>query len=269
MENTANGTVVSGLSLQAKDEGDRTLASVAWSVGSALSRFAISSTNGVLSYASNEVLDYEATPSPEVIVQAVAVMEGVTMTGSLTVTIAVLNISEVIISDSDNTANTIAEDAPFGTRVDGVHLQATYDTGMAVSGARWLTLPGGGNRFVVNSDIGVLYYIFAGALDYETATMHEAVVQVTASANDVTITGSLTVTIAVINVLETVTIIDNDSTANTLVENASSGISVTGMIMQAVDEGGRVLSGVEWSIVSSPTRFAISSTSGAVELCIV
>ena len=131
-ENVPSGTLVSGVSLQALDEAGRALSGVIWSVASTETRFVIDSVSGALSYGSTSTLDYELTPTVEVVVEAVASLEGVTVTGSLTVLLTVENILEsVVISDSDNTANTIGENISSGTVVSGVSLQAVADVSAA------------------------------------------------------------------------------------------------------------------------------------------
>ena len=91
-ENATAGTLVGGLGLELRDEGNR-LQAAHWSLeDDAGELFAISSTNGTLSLTS-AALDYESTPSYSVVVKAAAVADPSIAT-AVTITVTVTNIIE-------------------------------------------------------------------------------------------------------------------------------------------------------------------------------
>ena len=128
-ENTSPGTTVENLMLEVRDEGDRIIPdfAVTWSLldSADSGTFIISSMGGVISLSSTATLDYESTPSYNLLIQAEALVEGVIARTTLLITIDVANVLESItVQDVNDSANTIFDDASLGTIVLDIELQA-------------------------------------------------------------------------------------------------------------------------------------------------
>ena len=102
--------MLSGVSLQVLDEGDRELTSgVTWSLTeSAGGLFAINSANGVISLSPSRQLDYEANESHRITVEASAIAGGITEVATREIEVMVVNVLESIsILDTNNAADSI------------------------------------------------------------------------------------------------------------------------------------------------------------------
>ena len=111
-ESASGGTALSGITLQVLDEGDRELTSgVTWSLTeSAGGLFAIDSASGVIALSPSSQLDYEASISHRITVEASAIAGGITEVATREIEVMVINVLESIsVSDTDNTNNTILE----------------------------------------------------------------------------------------------------------------------------------------------------------------
>ncbi len=247
-ENAPVGAVVAGIALTASDEGGNLISGAEWSLSNdAGGRFAIT-TGGEVTVAG--ALDYETDTSHAIEARA----STATAVATLSLTIAVENVPETLtITDSDTTDNTIAENAPVGAVVAGIALTASDEGGNLISGAEWSLSNDAGGRFAITTGGEVTV---AGALDYETDTSHA----IEARASTATAVATLSLTIAVENVPETLTITDSDTTDNTVAENAPVGAVVAGIALTASDEGGNLISGAEWSLSNDAGgRFAITT----------
>ena len=108
--------------------------------------------------------------------------------------------------------------------------------------------------------------LVASTLDYETTPSYEVVAQVSNDAPSVT--GTLTLTIAVTNVLEALIVSDANGASNTIAVNAPEGAAVRGLSLEVRDEGGRQFEAV-WSFASEGScvgEFIIDPTNGAITL---
>ena len=180
----------------------------------------------------------------------------------LTVTITVVNVLEsIVLLDADMVeANTITEGAVSGTAVAGLRLQAV-DEGMTdVSPAAQWSILQGSTQFTV-STTGRITYTAPATVDYETIPSYTIVVAATVSRDGVTVSDDLTITVDVVNVLESIVLSDADGALNTITENVVSGTAVAGLRLQAVDEGGSDVSpAVQWSLLQGSTSFVINAT---------
>ena len=179
-------------------------------------------------------------------------------------TITVLNVfEEVVISDAETAANTLVENVGSGTVVAGLVLQAADEGGADLSSqVRW-SLAQGSTAFAI-STVGAITYASTVAVDYEMTPSYTIVVVGTVSRDETTVSGSLTVMVEVLNVLESIALLDDDNALNTITEGAGSGTAVIGLRLQAIDEGGDdVSSAVQWGLLQGSAQFAIS-TIGAI-----
>jgi Ca2+-binding RTX toxin-like protein len=128
-----------------------------------------------------------------------------------------VNDNPVVLSDSNATANTVAENAANGTVVGITALGTDADTGATVTYS--LTDTAGG-RFAINSSTGVITVANGTLLDYEAATSHNVTVLATSSDGSTT---NQVFAIAITNVNEAPV-----ATANTFTGNEDAGfITVT------------------------------------------
>ncbi|WFP52110.1 cadherin domain-containing protein [Methylomonas sp. EFPC3] len=255
-ENAANGTVV-GITALASDAD--TGATISYSLtDNAGGRFAIDSTTGVVTVADGSLLDYETATSHSITVLATS-SDG--STNSQTFSIAVTNVNDnpvSAITDSNATANSVAENAANGTVVGITALASDADTGATIS---YSLTDNAGGRFAIDSTTGVVTVANGSLLDYETATSHSITVLATSSDGS---TNSQTFSIAVTNVNDNPVsaVSDSDTSLNTISENAANG-TVVGITALASDaDTGATLS---YSLTDNAGgRFAIDSTTGVV-----
>ncbi|MBV5322548.1 MAG: cadherin repeat domain-containing protein, partial [Ilumatobacteraceae bacterium] len=222
-ENAAIGTVV-GITALGVDAGAGATVTYALT-NDAGGKFAIGAQSGVVTVAS--ALDFEAASSQTITVKATSSDGSV---ASSDFTIDVTNVNEpLVLSDSDPSANTVAEDAAIGTVVGVTALGVDADAGATVTYA--LTNDADG-KFAIDAQSGVV--TVAGTLDYETATSHTITVQATSSDGS---EASSDFTIDVTNANDNpVVLSDSDPSANTVAENAAIGM-VVGITALGVDAG--------------------------------
>ena len=151
-----------------------------------------------------------------------------------------------------------------GTTVSGIRLQVVDELGADLSSIVHFSLLQEDTAFAINA-IGTISLAATATADYEITPSYTIVVVGTASRDETTVRGSLTITIALVDVLERIEVLDASALANTIVRSAAQGSLVRGVNLQARDEAGEVLSDVIWSLASTPSGlFAISSASGVV-----
>ncbi|MBV5322822.1 MAG: cadherin repeat domain-containing protein, partial [Ilumatobacteraceae bacterium] len=133
----------------------------------------------------------------------------------------------VVLSDSDISVNTVAENAAIGTVVGVTALGVDADAGTTVTYA--LTNNAGG-KFAIDAQSGVV--TVAGALDFEAASSQVITVKATSSDGSV---ASSDFTIAVTNVNDNPAVLsDSNPLANTVAENSPVG-TVVGVTALGVD----------------------------------
>ena len=114
------------------------------------------------------------------------------------VTVSVTDVNEFSVgpvTDSDGSADTVAENSPGGTAV-GVSALATDGDGSDT--VTYSLSDDAGGRFAIDSATGMV--TVAGSLDYETATSHTITVVATSSDSS---TSSQLITISVSDINET------------------------------------------------------------------
>ena len=135
------------------------------------------------------------------------------------------------------------------------------------SDVAWSLLDSAGNLFAINSASGVISLSPSRELDYESSSLHRIEVQAIATAEGVSVNTQTVVNIDVTNVLESLTIIDNNANMNTLSDSAVQGTAVTGLALRVVDESGESVSDVNWSLVAGEVHnenFIIDEDTGVL-----
>ncbi|MEP3418307.1 MAG: cadherin domain-containing protein, partial [Lentilitoribacter sp.] len=227
-ENSASGTVVATLSAT-----DNALDSHTYTITNDPSGFFEISGDQVLVKA-GATLDTENAPSHDITVE---VTDGNGNTYSETITINVADIDEFdvgSISDTDGSANTIAEDVSNGDSV-GITASATDADGSNNTVTYSLSDDAGG-IFEIDAATGEVSIADASGIDYENATSHTIEVTAT-SADGSTSTQSYTIDVTDVDEFDVGAVSDTDSTANTIAENASAGDEV-GVTASATDADG-------------------------------
>jgi hypothetical protein len=246
-ENAAVGTVV-GITAKSTDT-DALTYSLTDSAGG---KFAINASTGVVTVAS--ALDYETAASHNITVKAT---DAGGLSTSQTFAIGVTNVNEAPVNlvDSNSTANSVAENAAVGTAV-GITAKATdQDAGNALT---YSLSDNAGGKFAINASTGVV--TVASALDYETAASHNITVKATDAGG---LSTSQTFAIGVTNVNEApVNLVDSNSTANSVAENAAVG-TVVGITAKATDaDAGNTLT---YSLTDNAGgKFTINASTGVV-----
>ena len=146
--------------------------------------------------------------------------------------------------------------------VSGLNL-AVVDEGSNPFSAEW-SLTDVSGLFQINEASGVISLATA-TLNYEDGEEHVVVVQ--AADSNGLITAVLQLTIAVINVLENLTVTDTAVVVNTIEENSAEDTAVSGLSLEVNDEGDNPFSDAVWSLTDSAgDLFQIDETSGVISL---
>ena len=210
--NAEVGSLVRGLDLLATDEAGTALSDVMWGLSSinastdtsAVELFTIDSTSGVISLVSTATLVLDGSSSVRVVVTAVAMRQGMTVTGYLTMTIGVLEILESWrILDSDGALNTLDENSTTGTTVSGLRLQVQNSSDSEIV-VRWRLAPNSSDLFTIDPRSGEVSVV-SNQLDYEETSFYTIAVR--ASTATFEVAQALQVRIDVLNVLEDVRIL--------------------------------------------------------------
>ena len=261
-ENATSGTV--GIAAFATD-GDGTNNSVTYQLtDSAGGRFAIDTSTGVVSVATtgSPGLDYENATSHDIIIEATST-DG--SKSNATFTIAVNDVDEVDvgpITDADNSANEIDENATSGTV--GITALATDADGTNNTVSYQLTDSAGG-RFAIDTSTGVVSVATTGSpgFDYESATSHDIIVEATSADGS---KSNVTFTIAVgdVDEVDVGPITDTDNSTNEVDEGATSGPA--GITALATDADG-TNNTVSYQLTDSAGgRFVIDTNTGVVSV---
>ncbi|KQV56211.1 MULTISPECIES: S-layer family protein [unclassified Caulobacter] len=214
-------------------------------------RFAIDAATGVVTVADASQLNFESTSSHQITVQA---SDSQGAFSSQTFTIVLTNVANGPPVDSDAAANTISEAAINGAAVAGLSISASDINGGPLT---YSLLDNAGGRFSINAATGAVTVANANLLNFEAATSHQIVVQV----SDGAATASGAFTIAVTNAAPAVPT-DTNGAANRVSEHAANGAVVSGLTIAAPDPHGGT---VTYSLLDNAGgRFAINAASGVV-----
>ena len=173
-EDAVNGTAV-GIAASASD-ADATNNAISYSLTeNAGGRFAVHATTGVVTVASGSLLDREAAPSHDIIVQATSA-DGSSSSQSFTVALADADEFDVgAIADANSAANQVAENATNGAVV-GVTASAS-DADATTNAITYSLTVNAGGRFAIDTLTGVVTVANGTLLDFETSTSHDITVQ--------------------------------------------------------------------------------------------
>ncbi len=253
-ENAVIGTGV-GVTAEASD-ADATTSAISYSLDDdAGGRFAINSTTGVVTVAG--AIDREAAASYDITVRATSA-DGSDNAETFTINVNDVDEFDVgAVTDSDATANAVAENAGLGTVVGLTGLASDADaTNSTIS--YWLDDDAGG-RFAIHATTGIV--TVNGTLDYEAASSHSVTIRA-ASSDGSSSSQSFTINVTDVNESGISAISDSDAAADYVLENAAVGTAV-GMTALATDpDGSDTVS--YWLDDDAGGRFAIDSTSGVV-----
>ena len=266
-ENASAGTVV-GITAYAEDADAEDSVSYTLS-DSAGNKFAINETSGVVTV--NAKLNYESAVSHSIMVQATS-SDGSSTRKSFGIEViddpnesndgTSNDISA--ISDSDDSANQVNENAANGTLVGITALASDADEGEGVS---YSLLRDADGRFGINATSGVVSVTDGSKINYERERAHT--IEVLATSDD-TSTSSAEFVISVLDVADesatdqhdVTAPEDADASANQVDESASIGTTV-GITAYATDADDS--DGVRYSLARSANgRFKIDGTTGVV-----
>ncbi|MGH6647647.1 cadherin domain-containing protein, partial [Aquabacterium sp.] len=258
-ENAANGTVV-GITANATDV-DGTNNTITYSLSdSAGGRFVINAVTGVVTVANGTLLDYESATSHAITVVATS-LDGSSSNQVMTINLTDGNESAVgAVSDTNATANSVAENATNGTVVgitanaidaDGTNNTITYSLS-----------DNAGGRFAINAVTGVVTVANGSLLNYEAATSH-AITVVATSADGSSSNQVMTINLVDVNEFAVGAVSDTNAAANSVTENAANG-TVVGVTANATDADG-TNNTITYSLSDDAGgRFTINASTGVV-----
>ncbi|MHA7772762.1 cadherin domain-containing protein [Roseibium sp. M-1] len=211
-EDAAAGTTV-GVTAFASD-ADAT-DTVSYAVDDA--RFTVDE-NGVVRVADGASFDAESEGSINVTVTATST-DGSISTESFTIAVSDVDEFDVsAVTDTDASANSIAEDATAGTTVGVTAFASDADVTDTVSYVV------DDARFTVDAD-GTVRVADGASFDAETEGSIDITVTATSSDGSVS-TETFTIAVSDVNEADVTPVTDTDTTANTIAENASGGTQV-------------------------------------------
>ena len=253
-EDAIVGTVV-GVTASASDD-DATTNTITYTLDDdAGGLFAIHSGTGVVT--GNAALDYETATSHNVIVRATSADTSFS-TQSFSITVTDVNEGGVsAISDTDGTADLVAENSANGTAVGVTAFASDPDGTDSVS---YSLDDNASGRFAIDTNTGLV--TVAAGLDREAAASYDITVRATSTDTSFT-TKAFTIAIGDVDDFDVTAPTDTDGTADAVNENAANGTAV-GITGFATDDDATT-NGVTYSLFDDAGgRFAIDSSTGIV-----
>ena len=175
-------------------------------------------------------------------------------------TIEVTNVLEfLVVSDTNLVANTVVENSEPGTVVAGLLLEIAGDASLGT--INWSLPTNLENAFAIDEN-GIISVTPSAFLNYERIPSYDIVVQV----EDRGVIGTLERTIEVINVLETLTLSDENGSDNTIAQNSLIGTGVSGLQLEVVGDADITTSLTLGFIDDAGGVFTIDPTSGVIRL---
>ncbi|MBL8814266.1 MAG: cadherin domain-containing protein, partial [Planctomycetaceae bacterium] len=239
-ENSVNGTAV-GITAYAVDP-DGSANAVTYSLdNTAGGRFAIGSTNGIVTVANGALLNREALASHTIVVRATST-DGSFSTRTFVITVGDVNeFSATAISDTNAAANQVVEGSSAGTVVGITAFSSDAD---ATTNLITYSLDDSAlGRFAIDPVNGLITVAPSAAIDFETQASHTIIVRATSQD------GSFQTRSFTINVIDT-----NDTPpvitpaqSFTVAENSGNG-TLIGVLTATDPDGVGVLQ--NWTIVS-------------------
>jgi hypothetical protein len=258
-ENAANGTLV-GVTAFASD-ADATSNAIIYSLDdSAGGRFSINGTTGVVSVAG--AINREAAASHNITVRATS-LDGSFSTQVFS--IAVTDVDEFnigAISDTDVTADSVAENAANGTVVGITALASDADATTNV--ITYSLDDDAGGRFAIGAATGVVTIADGSLLDREAAASHSITVRAT-SADGSSSTQAFSIALTDVNEFAVGAIADTDALANGAAENSPAGTPVG--ITAFASDADATTNAVAYSLDDDAGgRFAVDAATGVVRV---
>ena len=191
-ENSANGTNVGTLIASDPDSGQTKIFSII--SGNTNGAFRINASSGIITVANTEVLNYQVSPSFELVVKVQDNGTG-NLSSQATITIVLADINQMPVIT--NQSFPIAENSANGTIV-GTVLASDPDTGQT----KTFSLVSGNTigAFAINATTGVLTVASSAMLDFESTTAITLVIKVQDNGvGNLSSQGTITVSISDIN----------------------------------------------------------------------
>ena len=234
------------------------------------SPFSINPSDGIVTLASDNSLNYEDTDSYSLEINATS-SDGSSASANFTVQVTDVDEFDVVFAtepDANNSANEIAENAEAGTAV-GITASASDADGttntISYSFADGKLTSG---PFSIDSSSGVVTLTSGNSLDYETIKTYN--LEIKASSSDgSSASASFTVQVTDVDEFDVVftTEPDANNSANEIAENAEAGTAVG--ITASASDADATTNTISYSFADgSPTSgpFSIDSSSGVVRL---
>ena len=236
-EDIANGQTV-GITASASD-ADATTNTVTYAITAQSCEGALQisdSSTGVVTVANTNALDYDTSQTCTVTIRATSADNS---NADATFTLTLTDVDEVDIgatSDSDATANTVAENAADNTAVgitaSATDADATDDTTYSMV----IDTAGCSGYFDIGSSDGIVRVDGSGEMNYES--VQSCQVTVTSTSDDgSTSTKAFTIALTDHDEFDVTTPTDSDNTANTVAESIANGQTV-GITAAASDADG-------------------------------
>ncbi|MDD9869427.1 MAG: hypothetical protein OXU50_05995 [Gammaproteobacteria bacterium] len=260
-ENATSGTVVTGLEISALFGGTTVTTTADWALsGTGAEVFVVTTNTGAARLQLSDVqLDHETTPAYTLSLRASWLGE----TTAVPVSVEVTDVNRLFIELTGTPPHIVTETAPPGTRVGDALLTARTEDGTArTSEVDWHISPAAG-LFRITS-VGAV--IVAGALDYETSTLHTLII--TASWQSMT-SNEERLTIFVADVERDPQLVDLNSRPNTALNTTDA--RVAGLNLAFLTDGVEQTGNVEWIFAdATPARtamaFTINTATGIITL---
>ncbi len=212
----------------------------------------------MVTVANSSLLNYESATSHSITVRANSV-DGSSSTQTFTITLTDVNeFSTSAVTDSNATANSVAENSTIGTLV-GITATASDADGTTNTITYSLDNSAGG-LFAIDANSGVV--TVAGAINREVAASYNIIVRATSSDTSFS-TQSFTIAITDVNEFSVGSVSDTNASANSVVENAIIGTTVG--ITASASDGDATNSGITYSLQNNDGgRFTIDANTGVV-----
>lgn len=222
-ENAENGTEVGITGFSADPDGDEVTYSLSDDAGG---RFTINAVTGVVTVANGSLLNFEAAASHQITIVATD-SKGESSSQSFTIDVDDVDEGVGPVTDADESANTVAENAVGGTIV--------HVTGKAVDGdgdnVTYELLDDAGGRFVIDPSTGIVTVAEGAYIDFEDVEnppSFDIVIEASSGGGDHVSTETFTIQVTDVN--EAPGEIDDIDNANEgynfVAENAENGATV-------------------------------------------
>jgi hypothetical protein len=258
-ENSTNGTIV-GITASASD-ADGSNNTITYSLDdNASGRFTIAGSTGIVTVANATLLNFEATTSHNNTVRATS------SDGSFSTQVFSISLTDVDeidvgpVTDTNATANSIAENTANGTVVG---ITASASDGDASNNTITYSLDdNAGGRFAIAGGTGIVTVANSTLLDFEAATTHNITVRATSSDGSFS-TQVFSISLTDVDEFDVGPVNDSNVAANSIAENTANGTAVE--ISASASDGDGSNNTITFSLDDNAGgRFAIAGSTGIV-----